>query len=304
MVSLSNHEGVAPVAERRFMVRQAHHEALSRRASREIEEDTMYDFAYHKPKSVADAVAAVKKASEGKLMAGGMTLIPTLKQRLARPSDVVDLAGVGELRGIKSDGKSVTIGAMTRHAEVAGSADVAKAIPALAKLAAGIGDNQVRNRGTIGGSVANADPAADYPAAVLGLGATITTNERTIAADAFFKGLFETALKDGEIITSISFPATAKAAYMKFPNPASRYAMVGVFVAQTASGPRVAVTGAGPSAFRVKAMEDALAKTWSPDAVAGIKVPASGLNSDIHGSAEYRAHLVTVMAKRAVAAAG
>ncbi|HJQ55824.1 MAG TPA: xanthine dehydrogenase family protein subunit M [Vineibacter sp.] len=264
----------------------------------------MYDFAYHKPKSVADAVAAVKKASEGKFMAGGMTLIPTLKQRLARPSDVVDLGAIADLRGIKVAGNTVTIGAMAKHAEVAASADVAKAIPALAKLASGIGDNQVRNRGTIGGSIANSDPAADYPAAVLGLGATITTNERSIAADDFFKGLFETALEDGELVTSISFPKADKAGYMKFPNPASRYAMVGVFVAQTASGPRVAVTGAGPCAFRCKPMEDALAKTWSPDSVAGIKVPASGLNSDIHGSAEYRAHLVTVMAKRAVAAAG
>ncbi len=264
----------------------------------------MYDFAYHKPKSVADAIATVKKASDGKLMAGGMTLIPTLKQRLAQPSDVVDLGAIADLRGIKVDGNTVTIGAMTKHAEVAASADVAKAIPALAKLAANIGDGQVRNRGTIGGSVANSDPAADYPAAVLALGATITTNERKIAADDFFKGLFETALKEGEMITSISFPTATKAAYMKFPNPASRYAMVGVFVAQTASGPRVAVTGAGPCAFRVKAMEDALAKTWSPDAVAGIKVPADGLNGDIHGSPEYRAHLVTVMAKRAVAAAG
>jgi carbon-monoxide dehydrogenase medium subunit len=264
----------------------------------------MYDFAYHKPRSVADAVAALKKASEGKFMAGGMTLIPTLKLRLARPSDVVDLGAIGDLRGIKVAGNAVTIGAMTRHADVAASADVAKAIPALAKLASGIGDGQVRNRGTIGGSLANNDPAADYPAAALGLGATITTNERTIAADSFFKGLFETVLKDGEIITSVSFPTAAKAAYMKFPNPASRYAMVGVFVAQTASGPRVAVTGAGPCVFRVKAMEDALAKSWSADAVANVKVPAAGLNADIHGSAEYRAHLVTVMAKRAVAAAG
>jgi len=264
----------------------------------------MYDFAYHKPKSVADAIATVKKASEGKFMAGGMTLIPTLKQRLAQPSDVVDLGAIGDLRGIKVDGNTVTIGAMTKHAEVAASAEVAKAIPALAKLAANIGDGQVRNRGTIGGSVANSDPAADYPAAVLALDATITTNERKIAADDFFKGLFETALKEGEIITSVSFPTATKAAYMKFPNPASRYAMVGVFVAQTASGPRVAVTGAGACAFRVKAMEDALAKNWSPDAVAGIKVPADGLNGDIHGSPEYRAHLVTVMAKRAVAAAG
>jgi carbon-monoxide dehydrogenase medium subunit len=264
----------------------------------------MYDFAYHKPKSMADALAALKKASDGKLLAGGMTLIPTLKQRLAQPSDVIDLAAIGELRGIKVDGNGVTIGAMTKHAEVAASTDVAKAIPALAKLAANIGDGQVRNRGTIGGSLANSDPAADYPAAVLGLGATVTTNERTIAADDFFKGLFETALKEGEIITSVTFPKPSRAAYMKFPNPASRYAMVGVFVAQTGSGPRVAVTGAGPCAFRVKAMEDALAKNWSADAVAGITIPANGLNGDIHGSPEYRAHLVTVMAKRAVAAAG
>ncbi|QQS12432.1 MAG: FAD binding domain-containing protein [Rhodospirillales bacterium] len=265
----------------------------------------MYDFAYHKAGSVADAAAALKKAGgEGKLMAGGMTLIPTLKQRLARPSDVVDLAGAAELRGIKVDGSTVTIGAMARHAEVAASAEVAKAIPALAALAGGIGDGQVRNRGTIGGSIANNDPAADYPAAALALGATIKTNERSIAADDFFKGLFETALKDGEIVVSVSFPVAKKAAYMKFPNPASRYAMVGVFVAQTAGGPRVAVTGAGPGVFRVKAMEEALAKSWSADAVAGIKVPASGMNTDIHASAEYRAHLVTVMAKRAVAAAG
>ncbi len=264
----------------------------------------MYDFAYHKPKSVADAAAAVKKASDGKLMSGGMTLIPTLKQRLAHPSDVVDLAGVSDLVGIKVDATGVTIGAMTKHADVASSADVARAIPALAALAGGIGDRQVRNRGTIGGSVANNDPAADYPAALVALGATVTTNERKIAAEDFFKGMFETALKDGEIVTSVSFPTATKAAYMKFPNPASRYAMVGVFVAQTASGPRVAVTGAGPAVFRVKAMEEALAKSWSADAVANVKVPAEGLNSDIHASAEYRAHLVTVMAKRAVAAAG
>ena len=264
----------------------------------------MYDFAYHKPKSVADAVALLKKSGEGKAVAGGMTLIPTLKQRLARPSDVVDLNGVAELRGIKADGNGVTIGAMTRHAEVASSADVKKTIPALAGLAEHIGDNQVRNRGTIGGSVANSDPAADYPAAVVALNATIQTNERKISADDFFKGMFETALKDGELITSVSFPKVEKAAYMKFPNPASRYAMVGVFVAKTSSGVRVAVTGAGPSVFRVKAMEDALSKSFSADAIKDIKIPANGLNSDIHASAEYRAHLVNVMARRAVAAAG
>ena len=264
----------------------------------------MYDFAYHKPKSVADAVALLKKSGEGKAVAGGMTLIPTLKQRLARPSDVVDLNGVAELRGIKADGNGVTIGAMTRHAEVASSADVKKTIPALAGLAEHIGDNQVRNRGTIGGSVANNDPAADYPGAVLALGATIQTNERKIAADDFFKGLFETALKDGELITAISFPKPEKAAYMKFPNPASRYAMVGVFVAKTAGGVRVAVTGAGSCVFRVKAMEDALAKNFSADAIKDIQIPSKDLNSDIHASPEYRAHLVNVMARRAVAAAG
>jgi carbon-monoxide dehydrogenase medium subunit len=231
-------------------------------------------------------------------------LLPTLKLRLAQPSDLIDLSGVAELRGIKVEGNTVTIGAMTKHAEVQASAEVQKAIPALARLAAEIGDPQVRNLGTLGGSIANSDPAADYPAAVVGLNATIKTNERTIAADEFFKGIFTTALKDSEMIVSVSFPVPEKAAYMKFDNPASRFAMVGVFVAKSASGVRVAVTGAGPSVFRVKAMEDALAKDFSSKAVENIKVPASGLNSDIHGTAEYRAHLVTVMAKRAVAAAG
>jgi carbon-monoxide dehydrogenase medium subunit len=261
----------------------------------------MYNFDYHKPKSVADAVAALKKASDGKLIAGGQTLIPTLKQRLAQPSDLIDLSGVSELKGIKVDGKTVTIGAMTKHGEVAASADVARVIPALAAMAKLIGDPQVRNMGTLGGSIANADPAADYPAAIVALNATIKTNERSIAADDFFKGIFTTALKDGEVIVSVSFPAPDKAAYQKFRHPASRFALVGVFVAKSGNNVRVAVTGAGPSVFRVKAMEEALAKNWSPDAVANIKVPASGLNSDIHGNAEYRAHLVTVMAKRAVA---
>ncbi|HSI01522.1 MAG TPA: xanthine dehydrogenase family protein subunit M [Reyranella sp.] len=260
----------------------------------------MYDFAYHRPKTLAEATAALKGKPEARAMSGGMTLIPTLKLRLAKPSDVVDLNGIKDLAGIKVEGNAVTVGAMTRHADVASSAAVKGAIPALAHLAGHIGDPQVRNRGTMGGSVANNDPAADYPAAVLGLGATITTTNRKIAADDFFKGLFETALEDGELITSISFPKAEKAGYMKFPNPASRYAMVGVFVAKTANGVRVAVTGAGPSVFRVKAMEDALAKSFSSDAIKDIKVPADGLNSDIHGSAEYRAHLVTVMARRAV----
>jgi len=260
----------------------------------------MYDFAYHRPKSVADAVALLKGKEEARPMSGGMTLIPTLKQRLARPSDVVDLGAVKELAGIKVEGDTLVVGGMTKHGDVAKSADVKKVIPALADLAGHIGDPQVRNRGTMGGSVANNDPAADYPAAVVALNATVITNTGKHAADAFFKGLFETALGEGEIITAISFPKAEKAAYMKFPNPASRYAMVGVFVAKTASGVRVAVTGAGPCVFRVKAMEEALSKNFSSDAIKDIKVPADGLNSDIHGSAEYRAHLVGVMARRAV----
>ena len=264
----------------------------------------MYDFQYQRPSSVADAVKAVKASDEAKLVAGGMTLIPTLKQRLAKPSALVDLGALKDLVGIKVAGGTVTIGAMTTHFAVSTSADVKKAIPALAHLAAHIGDPAVRNRGTIGGSISNNDPAADYPAGLVGLGATVQTNERQIPADEFFKGMFETALKPGEIVTAVSFPVPEKAAYMKFPNPASRYAMVGVFVAKTKSGPRVAVTGAAPCVFRQKDMEAALAKTWSADAVAGIKQKADGLNSDIHASSEYRAHLVTVMAKRAVAAAG
>jgi len=264
----------------------------------------MYDFNYHRAASAADAAKQVKGADDAKFLAGGMTLLPTLKQRLARPSDLVDLNGLKDLAGIKAESGKVTIGAMTRHADVAASGDVRKAIPALAALADGIGDPQVRNRGTIGGSVANSDPAADYPSAVLGLGATVQTDGRSIAADDFFKGMFETALQPGELITSISFPVPEKAGYAKFPNPASRYAVVGVFVSKGPQGVRVAVTGAAPSVFRVKAMEEALAKNFSPAALDGIAVPADGLNSDIHASAAYRAHLIGVMAKRAVAAAG
>ena len=263
----------------------------------------MYEFAYQKVASVADAAKAAK-AAEAKLLAGGQTLIPTLKQRLAKPSAVVDIGGIAALKGISSAGGALTIGALTTHAEVASSAEVKKAIPALAALADGIGDPAVRNRGTLGGSLANNDPAADYPAAALGLGATVKTDGREIAADAFFKGMFETALKPGEVIVSVAFPAPEKAAYMKFPNPASRYAMIGVFVAKTKAGVRVAVTGAGNGVFRVKAMEDALAKNWSPAALDGVAVPASQCNGDLHGSAEYRAHLIGVMARRAVAAAG
>jgi carbon-monoxide dehydrogenase medium subunit len=263
----------------------------------------MYSFNYQKTKSVADAAAALGKNADAKLLAGGQSLIAAMKLRLAQPAQLVDLGDVAELRGIKVDGGNVTIGAMTRHAEVASSADVKKAIPALAALAGMIGDRMVRNMGTIGGSVAHNDPAADYPAAVLALSATVITNKRKIAADDFFKGMFETALQAGEIITAVSFPAPKRAAYMKFKNPASRYAMVGVFVAETAGGPRVAVTGAGPGVFRVPEMEKALAGKFAPESVASIAVKSSGLNSDIHASAEYRAHLITVMAKRAVAAA-
>ncbi|HLI11920.1 MAG TPA: xanthine dehydrogenase family protein subunit M [Alphaproteobacteria bacterium] len=264
----------------------------------------MYDFNYHRPKTLADAAKLIGANEDAKLVAGGMTLIPTLKQRLARPSDLVDLAGIGELKGVKRDGNNLVIGAMTPHAEVAGSAEVRKAIPALAALADGIGDPQVRNRGTIGGSIANADPAADYPAGVVGLGATVMTTKRKIAADDFFKGLFETALEPGEIVTGVSFPIPEKAGYAKFPNPASRYAIVGVFVAKTGGGVRVAVTGAGPSVFRFKDAEAALSKDFSPKAVEGLKLSASDLNSDIHATAEYRAHLVVIMTKRAVQAAG
>ena len=260
----------------------------------------MYDFNFQSASGIDDAAARLSAAEDGTVMAGGQTLIPVLKQRLAKPSDVISLAGAG-LSGITNNGDSVTIGAMTTHAEVAASTDV----PAvLRSVAEGIGDAQVRNRGTLGGSLANNDPAADYPAAALGLGATITTNQRDIAADDFFTGMFETALNEGEIIKSVTFPNATKAAYAKFPNPASRFALVGVFVAQAADGVRVAVTGATDHAHRGPRLEKALSDNWSPDALDGVTLPVEGMNSDIHGSAEYRAHLVIVMAKRAVAAAG
>ena len=245
----------------------------------------------------------ISKKDEAKLLAGGQSLVQAMKLRLASPSDLVDLGTIKELAGIKVTKDGVEIGAMTRHADVAGSKDVQKAIPALAALAGIIGDRQVRHMGTIGGSLANNDPAADYPAAVLGLGATITTNKRKIEADKFFKGLYETALEAGELITSVSFPVPKRAAYMKFKNPASRFAIVGVFVADFGGKARVGVTGAGPSAFRQAEMEKALSAKFAPDAVASIKVKPDGLNNDLHASPEYRAHLITVMAKRAVEAA-
>jgi len=263
----------------------------------------MYEFQYTKAGSVADATKAHAAGDDASYLAGGMTLLPTLKQRLARPGVLIDLGAVAELKGITLAGNVLTIGAMTCHADVAASADVKKAIPALAELASGIGDPQVRNRGTIGGSIANADPSADYPAAVVALGATVHTNKRQIAGDQFFKGLFETALEPGEIVTKVAFPLAKRAGYAKFRNPASRYAVVGVFVAETTAGIRVAVTGAAPSVYRSKDMEAALAKSFTTDAVKDIAVSADGLNADMHASAAYRANLVTVMTKRAVAAA-
>jgi carbon-monoxide dehydrogenase medium subunit len=263
----------------------------------------MYQFDYQTPKSAADVVTALKADEDAKIVAGGMTLIPTLKQRLAMPTTLIDLRGIPELKGVREDGGALVIGAMTTHAEVWADPTVQSKAPALSFLAGKIGDAQVRNRGTIGGSIANADPAADYPAAVLAMNATIVTDSREIAADDMFTGLFETALNEDEIITAVRFPLVKRAGYAKFRHPASRYAVVGVMVTKTDAGVRVGVTGAGPNAFRVPEMEQALASNFSPDAVATIKVSAEDLNSDIHASAEYRAHLVTVMAKRAVEAA-
>jgi carbon-monoxide dehydrogenase medium subunit len=264
----------------------------------------MYAFTYHQPKNVAAAVADLA-ADDAKLLAGGQTLLPTMKQRLAAPASIVDLSKIGELSGVSREGNSIVIGAMTRHADVATSAAVHQAIPALAALAGTIGDPHVRNRGTIGGSLANNDPAADYPAAALALGATIVTNKREIAAEAFFKGLFETSLETGEIIVKIRFPIPQKAGYEKFRNPASRFALVGVFAAKTAAGARIAVTGAGAGGvFRAKALETALGSNFAAAALDGAKVSADGLNTDMHADAAYRAHLIVVLAKRAVAAAG
>jgi carbon-monoxide dehydrogenase medium subunit len=263
----------------------------------------MHPFQLHKARSTAEAASLLSGKDDGRFLAGGQSLVAAMKLRLNSPTDLVDLSGVADLKGIRSDGKTLTIGAMSTHAEVAANADVAKAIPSLSDLASGIGDRQVRNVGTIGGSIANNDPAADYPAGALGLGATINTNKRAIPADQFFRGLYETALEPGELITSVSFPIPQKSGYMKFKNPASRFAIIGVMAALTSSGPRVAVTGGGAGVFRVPGMEQALAKNWSPDALASIKVPATGLSSDIHAGAEYRAHLIGVMARRAVAAA-
>jgi aerobic carbon-monoxide dehydrogenase medium subunit len=264
----------------------------------------MHSFEYFHPAGVNGAAADLANHPESKLLAGGQTLLPTMKSRLAAPSALIDLRDVKELVGVTLEGDEVAIGAMTRHVDVATSAIVRKAIPALADLAAGIGDPAVRNRGTIGGSLANNDPAADYPAGALALEATFVTNKRSIAADDYFKDLFETALAEGEILTQVRFKIAEKAAYIKFPNPASRFALVGVFVAKGKQGVRVTVTGAGSGGvFRVKAFEQALGAHFSPAALEGKTVDPSELASDIHADAEYRAHLIGVLAKRAVAAA-
>ena len=258
----------------------------------------MYAFTLEQPKTLADAKRLA--AGGAQALAGGQTLIASMKQRLMRPENLVDLGGVAELRGVKVEGQTLVIGAMTCHQDVADNADVKKHIPALAALANGIGDRQVRARGTMGGSVANDDPAACYPSAVLGLGATVVTDRRQIAADDFFQGLYTTALEPGELITAIRYPVPTKAAYAKFRQPASRFARGGGFVALTPSGPRVAVTGTGNGVFRHKGLEAALAKSFTPEAVADVKVDASEMNGDLHASAAYRAHLVTVQTQAAV----
>jgi aerobic carbon-monoxide dehydrogenase medium subunit len=264
----------------------------------------MYAFKIHRPTTVRQAAGLLQREEEPKLLAGGHTLIPTMKLRLAGPKHIVDMSQIEDLVGIEDSARSITIGAMTTHHAVANSEAVKAAIPALADLAGMIGDPAVRHRGTIGGSIANNDPNADYPAACLGLGATIITNKRRIEADDFFKGLFETALEGDEIITKVQFPKVSKAAYIKFPNPASRFALVGVFVVKRSSEIRVAVTGAGSNGvFRVPSFEEALKKRFGPKSLEGMTIEADGMSSDIHGSAEYRAHLVGVLARRAVAKA-
>jgi carbon-monoxide dehydrogenase medium subunit len=261
----------------------------------------MHAFNYLKATGAANAASLINGKPDAKYLAGGQSLIAAMKLRFAQPSDVIDLSGAAELKGISARGGKLTVGAMSTHAAIAADAHVKAHCAALAQLSEGIGDRQVRNRGTIGGSLANNDPAADWPAAVLACNGTIVTNARRIAADDFFKGLYETALSAGELITAVEFPAVKRAAYVKFKQPASRFALVGVFVCDTGAGVRVAVTGASQSGvMRVKALEDALSKSWSADAARAVKVDAEGMNSDLHGSAAYRAHLISVLASRAV----
>lgn len=261
----------------------------------------MYPFTYHRPATLPDAVAALRGEAEGKVIAGGMSLLPTMKQRLAGPAALIDLAEVPDLQGLEIGPDHVRVGAMVRHAAVAGSAELRARLPALADLAGGIGDVQVRNRGTIGGSIANNDPAADYPAAVLGLGATVETSSRGIPADDFFVGMFETALAPDEVITGVRFPVPDVACYLKFRQLASRFALAGVWVARFGTTVRISVTGAGPCVFRVGAFEQALAASFSLEALDDLQISPDGLNSDMHGDAEYRAHLVGVLIRRAVA---
>ncbi|MBV9556817.1 MAG: xanthine dehydrogenase family protein subunit M [Pseudolabrys sp.] len=264
----------------------------------------MYNFSYHKPTTVRQAANLLAKNPEAKLLAGGHSLIPVMKQRLAQPSALIDLNLIEDLAGIELKGRSIVIGALTRHADVANSKVVQDALPALASVPGSIGDPQVRNRGTIGGSIANNDPNADYPAACLGLGATIITNKRRIAADDFFTGMFSTALEENEIIVKVSFPIAKKAGYEKFKHPASGFALVGVFVSKRGADIRVAVTGAGANGvFRVKSFEEALKKRFAAKTLEGMTIPANGMNADIHAGADYRAHLVGVMARRALAKA-
>jgi carbon-monoxide dehydrogenase medium subunit len=262
----------------------------------------MKDFQFHRPTTIKDAIGLMRGNAGAKFLAGGQSLLPVLKLELAEPSDVVSLGGLEELREIRVDGDKLLIGALVTHDEVASSPEVAKAIPGLAQLAAGIGDAQVRNRGTLGGSVAHADPSADYPAALVGLGATVITDKRSIAAEAFFTGLFATALEHGELVTAVAFPVPKRSAYVKFAHRASKYALVGVFIAETAGGVRVAVTGAAPSVFRMTAYEAALGNQLAPGALDGIAVSSADMNGDAEASAEYRAHLVGVIARRAVQA--
>ncbi len=260
----------------------------------------MYGFAYHRPASLTELKTLVDGVEDARFLAGGQTLIPTLKQRLAAPDAIIDVKGIGGLGAIERRGDALVIGALATHAAVAASPIVRQAIPALALLADGIGDPQVRNRGTLGGAIANNDPAADYPAALLGLAATIEATQRTIIADDFFTAMFETDLEPGEIVTAVSFPIPRRAAYVKFPNPASRYAIVGVFVAEAANGVRVAVTGAAPCVFRLTDAETALNRSFTTAALDRLQVPTDGLNSDLHAGASYRAHLIPIMVKRAV----
>lgn len=260
---------------------------------------------FHRPDTVAAAAALAAQHGEDRLLAGGQSLLPTMRLGLAAPHGLIDLGGVKEMRGICLDGDAAVIGAMSTHAEVAANAELRARIPALADLAGQIGDRAVRNRGTLGGSLAHDDPAACYPAAVLGLGATVRTNRRSIAADDFFQGLYTTALEPGELIVAVSFPRPEKAAWVKFRQPASRFSIVGVFVAKFGAAVRVAVTGAGmDGVFRAAALESALSASFTPAAAEAVSIGAAGLSSDLHASAEYRAHLIPLLTARAVAAAG